>query len=55
MVAGRCTRDDSVRPMRESSLPSHPELQRYRAGGPLGRSCVHLSRDNANLVDFYES
>ena len=32
-VVGRCTRDDSVRRIRESSPRNDPELQRYRRAG----------------------
>lgn len=55
MVVGRCTRDDSVRRMRESSPPRHPELQRYRRAGAWAAAVFTFTRDDANLVDFYES
>ena len=55
MVVGRCTRDDSVRRMRESSPRSHPEIQRYRRAGAWAAAVFTFPRDAANLVDFYES
>ena len=55
MVVGRCTRDDSMRRMRESSPRSHPELQRYRRAGAWAAAVLRFPSDNPNLVDFYES
>jgi hypothetical protein len=55
MIVGRCTRDDSVRRIRESSPRRDPELQRYRRAGAGAAAVLRFPSDNANLVDFYES
>jgi hypothetical protein len=55
MVVGRCTRDDSVRRIWESSPRRHPELQRYRRAGAWAAAVFTFPRNDANLVDFYES
>src|SRR5690348_4120831 len=55
MVVGRCTQDDSVGRIRESSSPRHPELQRYRQAGAWAATVFTFPRQDANPVDFYES
>jgi hypothetical protein len=55
MVVGRCTRGDSQRRIRESSARRHPELQRYRRAGAWAAAAFAFARDDANLIDFYES
>lgn len=55
IVAGRCTRDDRVRRMRESSPRVIPNSSGIGGAGAWAAAVFTFSRDNANLVEFYES
>ena len=55
MVVGRCTRDDTLERAREVAPRRHAELQRYRRAGAWTAAAFTFPRQDANLVDFYES
>jgi thymidylate kinase len=55
MIVGRCTRDASVRRIRESSPRHHAELRRYLRAGAWAAAVFTVPREDGNPVDFYES
>jgi len=55
MIVGRCTRDDSLRRIRESSPRGDPELRRYLRAGAGAATVFAFPRQDANPVNFYDS